>query len=460
MAGIGFSLRRLGHGGGFTGLGKLYGAAGLISSGPWLISIITILFTGLWTVELVPERRDVPQFQVSVTYLFAGSLILSGPLQLLFSRLTADRVFEERNSRILPNLFGAMVVTGAAAGVVGTVVMFVGFAEQSLFYRIVMVECFIVLCDLWLVVVLLTALKFYGSVLASFAGAYGIILGCAILLAPYGLEGLLAGFAIGQAFLLFVALFLILRQYPSDALIAFDFFDREQVFPSLAVTGFLFNYGVWIDKFLFWANPRTSEPMIGLFRGSYLYDIPVLLAYLTVVPGMSVFLIRLETDFAEHYTAFYDAVREGAPLERIEQLRDNMTVSAKRGIFEILKVQGLVFFLIILFARNVLPFFGISELFLPLLYVHAAAVGVQVLLLAVLNVFFYLDQRGTALRICLIFAVLNTVGTIVTQKLGYVFYGYGFAIAVAAAALVGLALLNRRFDGLVRDTFMLQGVDA
>ena len=114
----------------------------------------------------------------------------------------------------------------------------------------------------------------------------------------------------------------------------------------------------------------------------------------------------------------------GAPLDRIERLRDDMTVSAKRGIFEILKVQSLVLFMIVLFAGDVLRFFGISELFLPLLYVLAAAVGVQVLLLAILNVFFYLDQRGTALRICLVFAVTNTIGTIVSHKLGYVFYGY------------------------------------
>jgi uncharacterized membrane protein len=52
------------------------------------------------------------------------------------------------------------------------------------------------------------------------------------------------------------------------------------------------------------------------------------------------------------------------------------------------------------------------------------------------------------------------VGTLITQELGIVFYGYGFATAVLVATLVGLSLLNDRFDGLVRDTFMLQGVDA
>lgn len=460
MAGIGFSLRKLDQRGGLTGLCKLYGAAGMISSGPWLISIITILFTGLWSVDLVPSPRQVPQFQVSVTYLFAGSLVLSGPLQLLFTRFVADRIFEKRDHRILPNLFGAMALTTLVAGSFAAALMFLGFAEQSLTYRVLMIESFVILCDLWLVIVLLTGLKYYGAVLMCFTAAYAITLGSSLLLASHGVEGLLGGFAVGQAVLLFVSLRLVVRNYPGSDFIAFEFLRRDQVFPSLALTGFLFNFAVWIDKFLFWANPLTSERMIGMFRGSYLYDVPILLAYLSVVPGMSVFLVRLETDFAEHYAAFYSAVRNGAPLERIEALRDQMTISANRGIFEILKVQGLVLFLVILFAEDILALFGISELFLPLLYVDTAAVGIQVVLLAVLNVFFYLDQRGTALRICLVFAVLNTVGTLVTQKLGYVFYGYGFAGAVLVATLVGLSLLNERFDGLVRDTFMLQGVDA
>lgn len=460
MAGIGFSLRKLDRGGGFTALARLYGAAGMISSGPWLISIITILFVGILGRDLVRHPVEIPQFQVSVTYLFAGSLVASGPLQLLFTRFVADRVFEKHTHRILPNLFGAMVLTTAVLGGLAALAMALFFPEQSLLYKILMVESFVILCDLWLVIVLLTGMKRYEAVLASFTVAYAITLIGAMALAFLGVEGLLAGFAIGQAFLLFACLRLVVRHFPGRSLLAFEFLRRDQVFPSLALTGLLFNVGVWIDKFLFWANPMTSEAMIGPLRGSYLYDVPVLLAYLSVVPGMAVFLVRLETDFAEHYSAFYDAVRNGAPIHHIEALRDEMTVSARRGIFEILKVQGLTLVVVIIVARDVLALFGISELFLPLLYVDTAAAGVQVVFLAVLNVFFYLDQRGTALRLCALFAVTNTVGTLITQELGYVFYGYGFAVAVLLATLVGLSLLSRRFDDLVRDTFMLQGVDA
>lgn len=459
MAGIGFSLRRLRGHGGLSGLCKMYAAAGLISSGSWLISIVTIVLAGVLSKPLVPSPDLVPQFQVSVTYLFACSLVLCGPLQLLFTRFAADRAFEKRDDLVLPNLFGAMLLVSVIAGVLATAVMLLYFDGHSLLYRALMVESFVMLCNLWLVIVVLTSLQRHGTVLLSFAGAYAITLAGVLLGAPHGLEGLMAGFAAGQAFLLFAALCMVVRHYPGRSLMAFGFLRRDQVFPSLALTGLLFNLGVWIDKFLFWANPLTSEAVIGPLRSAYLYDVPVFLAYLSVVPGMAVFLVRMETDFAEAYTAFYDAVRDGASLERIEHLRDRMTVAARQGILEILKVQGLALVLLVVFAPDLLALAGISELFLPLLYIDAAAVGIQVLLLAVLNVFFYLDQRAMALKLCLSFAALNAVATMLTQRLGYVFYGYGFALAVLVATLLGMAHLHRTFDGLVRDTFMLQGGD-
>ena len=46
MAGVSFSLETLGRRGGYTGLLQKYGAAGLISCGPWLLSVFGMLFIG------------------------------------------------------------------------------------------------------------------------------------------------------------------------------------------------------------------------------------------------------------------------------------------------------------------------------------------------------------------------------------------------------------------------------
>ena len=107
-------------------------------------------------------------------------------------------------------------------------------------------------------------------------------------------------------------------------------------------------------------------------------------------------------------------------------------------------------------GASVLRLVGISEVYVDLYCVYVAAVSVQVLLLAVLNVFFYLDQRMIALSLSALFAVSNLAFTLISQELGPSFYGYGFAAAVVLTAFSGLVLLSQKFDQLEYETFMLK----
>ena len=50
MAGIGFELRRLLRDRSFLGLLRGYGYAGLITSGPWVFSIVGVLLIGILSV--------------------------------------------------------------------------------------------------------------------------------------------------------------------------------------------------------------------------------------------------------------------------------------------------------------------------------------------------------------------------------------------------------------------------
>ena len=94
MAGIGFELRKLLKRDSLLGMMQAYAYAGIISSGPWVLSIIGILVIGLMSVSMVVPEFLITQFQVSVTYLIAFSLTLTGFAQLAFSGFTADRLFE------------------------------------------------------------------------------------------------------------------------------------------------------------------------------------------------------------------------------------------------------------------------------------------------------------------------------------------------------------------------------
>ncbi|MFP5464186.1 MAG: exopolysaccharide Pel transporter PelG, partial [Gammaproteobacteria bacterium] len=96
MAGIGFELRKLMRRDTLLGLMQTYAYAGIISSGPWVLSILGILVIGFMSFSVVFPDLLITQFQVSVTWLIALSLILTGIVQLAFTRFTADRHFEKR----------------------------------------------------------------------------------------------------------------------------------------------------------------------------------------------------------------------------------------------------------------------------------------------------------------------------------------------------------------------------
>ncbi len=457
MAGIGFELRRLLRKNTLVGLMEAYAYAGVIGSGPWVFSIMGILLVGIFSATVVVPSHLVTQFQTSVTYLVACSLILTGFVQLAFTRFVSDRLFEKRKDTILPNLHGLLLIVVAAAGGLGTLALFLLLPGEALVYRLLMLAGFTVMCGVWVLTILLSGMKRYKAITVLFGAAYALIVAASLLMRPWGLEGLLGGFVLGNLVLLMGMWLLIVREFnPEGRLIAFDFARRGMLYPSLVAVGFLYNFGIWVDKFMFWYFAPTSESIIGGLRASLIYDLPVFLSYLSIIPGMAVFLVRIETDFVEFYDKFYDAVRSGGSLEYIESMRDEMVYSTQQGLGEIAKIQTLAVLMTFVAGPSLLNALGISQLYLPLLQVQVVGAGLQVGLMAVLNVFFYLDQRRIVLFLCAQAVVLNIVLTAFTQYFGAALYGYGFALAMLITLCTGLALLTRQFNRLEYETFMLQ----
>lgn len=456
MAGIGFELRKLLKKDSLLGLVQAYSYAGVIGSGPWVLSIVGILMVGLLSRAVVVPEFLITQFQVSVTYLISTSLILTGLVQLAFTRFISDRLFEKRDDLVMSNFNGLLLWVLAVAGMVGLLLAFTLFAGLSVSYRLLMLAGFVLLCGIWVATIFLSGLKMYRAILLLYALGYAVTVLSALAARPWGLEGLLGGFVLGH-FVLFVGMWMITAwHYRSRMTISYEFARRETRYPSLMLIGLLYNLGVWVDKFMFWSWPETSDAIIGPLRASVIYDLPVFMAYLSIIPGMAVFLVRIETDFVEYYDRFFDAVRTGGSLEYIEDMRDEMVYSIRQGLAEIGKIQTLAMLGAIVAGPAVFAVLEISELNLPLLYIQTLAASLQVGLLALLNVFFYLDQRRIILALCGFFCLSNIAFTALFFQLGASFYGYGYALSVLLTLMLGLWALDRKLGRLEYETFMLQ----
>lgn len=77
-----------------------------------------------------------------------------------------------------------------------------------------------------------------------------------------GLFGLMDIFCFSQSVLLFTFLFFVIRDFPANRLVAFDFLSRKNSYYSLAFCGIMYNIGVWADKFAFWLmSPPLTRSM-------------------------------------------------------------------------------------------------------------------------------------------------------------------------------------------------------
>ncbi|MDA8094622.1 MAG: exopolysaccharide Pel transporter PelG [Betaproteobacteria bacterium] len=458
MAGIGFELRRLSRSKTYAGLLRAYLYAGIIGSGPWVLSILAILILGVMSLGVVVPASKISDFQTSVTWLIALSLIYSGGTQLVYTRYVADRLFERESGRVLPSLFGMLLVTTAPLFVVSIPLALWLLPGTTPAYRLLMIVGLSMLNIVWTLTVLLSGLKRYQGLLMLYLLGYGssVALGLWLGRAGLGMEGLLLGFLLGQVIIIMGALAFVWLEYPPARFVELDFLHRGRLRLWLLPAGICFNAGVWADKFLFWLWPGTGERVIGDLHASAIYDTPIFLAYFTLIPGMAMFLLRMEVDFVRAYDRYYHAVREGGSLSAIRAHRTEMVITAREGIYDIIKIQGFTLLALMATGPSLLTFFRIQPLYFPLLAIDTVGVSLQLLVMAGLNILFYLDRLRLAAAITALMLASNLAFTALSLELGPLFYGYGFVLAMLLTTLVMLTATDRVLDKLTYSTFMLR----
>ncbi|MEY2335504.1 exopolysaccharide Pel transporter PelG [Acidithiobacillus ferrianus] len=454
MAGIGFELRKILRHDSYFDLLQGYAYAGVIASGPWILSIVGVLLMGVLSFTMTSNHLPVIQFQVSVTYLIAFSLILTGFGQLIFTRFMADILFARHQTLIIGVLMTMLTLTTLVATLFASIVGILFFKNVHESYLILMETGFVELCNIWILTIMASSIKNYKGLLISYFIAYASVIGTGILLRHYGLDGYLLAFDIGQSLLLLSLGALVILQYPGPADLSPTLFRHRKLFWSLVPIGFVFNLGIWADKIMFWFYPDTSGPIIGPLRASPVYDVPIFLSYLLIVPGLAVFLMRLETDFVEAYDNFYGAIRDGAVYAEITLAKQAMIEAARRGFLDIAKVQGVVVLLGIAFSAQILTTLGYSQDYVRIFEFDIIGTSLQLLLMSILNVYFYLDRRGRIFFLVSAFLIGNVILTGLTLWIGPFLYGAGFMFSLLITDMIGLGLLDRDFAEIEYETFM------
>lgn len=358
MAGIGFRLKEIAERKSFWEWIRLYTVPTAIFSGPWLISVVAL---GVLSALSLPAMFDVKVrlFVVTVVYAYCFSMVTTGAVQLVLTRYVSDRLHMGEPHTIGPALVGMVVVVGIVQTVTAALALF--FATVDLRFKVLALGLYVTISIVWLQMLLLSAVKDYGAILLSFLAGYSISFVAAITMGrAQGTNGLLMGFLSGQVVLMVLLMHWILTEFKYRIEVGLRFLHYFKRYRQLAAVGLAYNLAIWVDKIVYWFSPSGSR-VHSFFFTHFPYDSAMFLAFLTIVPTISIFMLRIETDFFQEYRGYYRAIRKqyaslAQILARKQAMREILVQACKTSLL----YQGLATVTALMLMPYILAVLGID----------------------------------------------------------------------------------------------------
>jgi polysaccharide biosynthesis protein PelG len=455
MAGIGFELKKILKKGTFSSELKAYLYAALVSSGPWIMSIICLGILGVIKgIGLSEKEHEI--FRSTIIYTYAFSLLYVGAIQLVTTRYLADQLYIQNEKITLPTFFTCVVLVLIGGG------LFAGLCyypfKISTLHRLSGIILFLLVSMIWVCMIFLSVIKDYLSIVYAFAG--GTI--TSIIAAPYvgkllGFEGYLLGYILGQAIIFFWLLSKLLVEFPISGLWNKDLFKYFRQYWDLLVIGFVYNFAIWSDKFVFWLAP-DSRLIVPWFRTHDFYEGAVFFSYLTIVPSLALFMVNIETKFYDHYRHYYGKITGKQSYASILKEKSLMILMLKDSMRVVFIFQGAVTIVCLVFAPYLVKMAHLIPVQVPIFRISLIGSFLQILLAMNIIILFYFDLRKPVLVVTLLYLFSNVVFSMLTIKLGVQFYGYGYTYACFISLLFAYHYLDISVKDLEYITFAKQPV--
>lgn len=455
MAGIGFELRRLTAKRHYTGLLHAYASAALLSAGPWIISILSLMLL-TWLLHRALPADSVRLITSSITHVYALALVLTGPVQLVLTRHTSDCFSAKNRDAIFPSFLGAVGLTSLlAAGAGGW--FFMTQVPAPPVYQAAAAALFVHVVAIFVASTYLSAMRHYNRILIAFFIGYGVGVAAAYGLTwKFGLTGTILGFLAGHMVLFILLAASVYAEFGRGQGSMFAFLRSFIRFPELMLCGLFYNLAMWIDKFLFWWFSESNIQIAGSLHAAPDYDLAIYLSLLSIVPGMAVFFLQVETTFAERYHEFFDAVQDGGTFRELRSAKLAIVSSLRDGFSRLIKIQGLTTIILVVFADRLAGWFQIGFVQTGIFRITLFGALLLVVFLSMLTVLFYFDDRRGALLCSFVFLAANAGLSVLTLYQDEAWYGFGFVVAAGLGLFIAALRVNQRIDQLEYRTFCAQ----
>lgn len=458
MAGIGFILRRLTYQDNLLGLMAGFGYSSLVATGPWIFTIVA-LSSSVAMLSLFTSPEELIIFQSIIIYNFSFSLVLTGPFTLVITRYVADMIYRKDVRGVPGTLLGGMLVLN---GIHFPLVFYFYMAhvDASLTLRIFGVINYTIIANIWLASVFITALKAYQLVIRIFFLGMSLGIICNVLLSlQFGVSGMLFGFNIGLAVILFAMIARIFAEYPYNLHDIFGFVGYFRTYWDLALCGLTLNAAAWIDKWVMWWSPYHVRIADG-FISCPLYDSAMFVAYLSIIPSLATFLMSMETEFYEQYLKFYRNLSRHVSLKVLHGAHWDMVRSLHVSGRNYLVFQGSISMTIILLAPNLFAWNGMDFSAIGIFRLGVLGAFFHIMVQFLVIVLSYYDFRKMVLIVSMVFLITNGWCSWFFLDWGFAYYGYGYFIASLITFAVAYLITFYKVEDLLYQTFVVSNASV
>ena len=422
MAGIGFELKKLFRRKGLFASLRAYGYAGIICTGPMLLGVALQMGILLLCGWVGAERAQQDLLVCMITYTLLFSLTVTSFFSMPVTRYLADMLYEEREQAIL--------VSGA-----------------TLLQGLLCLWLFAEMIVNWNGMSYLTAIKDYRGILCSFLAAIGLAFGLGLVLVvllgfPVP-EGMLFAVAMGYGLMMVWDVVLLYRYFPQSDESPWTFLKWVDEFLPLAFTGLCTNIGLFAHLVICWVGP-VGVQVKGLFYGAPYYDVPALIAFLTILITSINFVVSVEVNFYPKYRDYYSLFNDGgvvgdivtAEEEMLAVLNRELRFTALKQLFvtaAVLSLEGTLL--------DLLPL-GFNDLMHGYFRTLCVGYGLYAVGNTILMILLYFTDYRGAVTAAAVFAVSASGFTALSMAFNTAFYGFGFLIGAALFYLVTLLRLD------------------
>lgn len=445
MAGIGFELKKLFSRKGLLSILKAYGYAGIVCIGPMILGIVLLLGIRLLAQFAGVSEHEVELLNSMVTYTLLISLIVTNVFSLVTTRYTADQLYLERQERILPSFWGSVSLM-LFIGVVGYAV-FLLFAGIPASYAILCLLLFGELILVWTEINYLTAIKDYKGIILTFVVALAFALLTGFLLIQTHLDVLavlLLAVCLGYGIMAVWYYVLLAEYFPKGNCSSLHFLRWMDKFPQLPLLGTALSLGLFGHLVIMWTSPLQKQ-IQGLFYAAPEYDIPALLAFLSILITTISFVTSVEVNFYPKYRNYFSLFNDGGSYMDIEQAEREMKSTLVQELTYTFTKQFFATVVFIIAGTLLLPYLplGMNEDMLGIYRVLCVGYAFYAVGNCAMLIQLYFADNAGALISGMSFMLISCVGTILLKNADTKYYGVGFLAGGIVFAVVSLILLRR-----------------